>query len=127
MAEVETQDAPALKMPPRQTFELTCDGPGWKALPVVNGHVCPVASVDVHLDPQSFPEVTLRLIPADLLKAGFDPAVIKVDDETRDALVSLGWTPPAERPACACGSTHPEGYECSQAATLPLGTEPVTP
>lgn len=83
-----------VKRPDQATFELTCDGPAWKAIPAVNGHVVAAASVDVHLDPEHFPEVTLRLIPADLLKIGLSPALVKVDDETREALISLGWTPP---------------------------------
>jgi hypothetical protein len=96
-AEVRSgEEEPVKRIPGRGTFELTCDGPGWKALPVVNGHVCPAASADVHVDPEHFPEVTLRLVAAGLLKLGFDPAVVKVDDESREALISLGWTPPAE-------------------------------
>jgi hypothetical protein len=112
-ARVRGDEGPVKRIPGLGTFELSCDGPGWKALPVVNGHVCPVASVDVHVDPEHFPEVTLRLVAADLLKLGLDPATIKTDDETREALISLGWTPPDDGGACACGSRHPEGYECT--------------
>jgi hypothetical protein len=94
-AEVRSdEERPVKRIPGPGTFELTCDGPGWKALPVVNGHVCPMVSVDVHVDAESFPRVTLRLIAAEMLKLGFSPAEIEVDGETRAALVSLGWTPP---------------------------------
>jgi hypothetical protein len=114
----ETQEhagekSPVKRIPGLGAFELTCDGPGWKALPVVNGHVCPMVSADIHVDAEHFPEVTLRLIAAELLKMGLSPAAVKVDDETRAALISLGWAPPADGDPCACGSRHPEGYECT--------------
>lgn len=115
---------PVKRVPGAGKFELTCDGPGWKAVPVVNGNVCPVASVDVHVDPEHFPEVTLRLVAADLLKLGFEPAMIKVDDDSRAALLSIGWTPPDEPRACRRGSGHPEGYECTTGtAEAGSGTE----
>lgn len=114
--------AEAKTLPGCGTFELTCDGPGWKALPVVNGHVVAVASADVHVDAESFPEVTLRFPAADAVRLGFSPAVIGVDGESRAALVSLGWTPPAE-PSCPCGAAHPQGYEC---AIGPVPPEPAS-
>ena len=79
------------------SFEFTCDGPAWKGVPVVNGHqLLGVKSADVHLDARSFPEVTLTLDAGDLLKLGLGNAVIKLDEGTREALVSLGWTPPGD-------------------------------
>lgn len=168
MAEVEHDPA---------SFEFVTDGPIWKGIPVVNGHkLMSVMSADVHLDGESLPEVTLRLFAGDLLKLGLGAAEVRMDEGTREALVSLGWTPPGEpalvasypedwtpeqiaefreawddfetryqvrRPPpgpgssvhpceitplepCACGSTHPEGYVCTQQApeaTLPPGSE----
>lgn len=81
----------------RHTFEFATDGPGWKGAAVVNGHtVLNVTSFDAHVDAESFPAVTVHLLPADGLKFAFrDSALIRFGDETREALVSLGWTPPA--------------------------------
>lgn len=79
------------------SFEF--DGrPPWKGTPVVNGHPVRTAqSIDVHMDPESVPVVTMRLLVADVLKLDLDDtAVIALDDGTRAALVSLGWTPPPE-------------------------------
>ena len=79
------------------SFEFTSDGPAWKGTPVVNGHkLMSVMAADIHLDAQSFPEVTLKLFASDLVKLGLSAAQVKLDDGTREALISLGWTPPAE-------------------------------
>jgi hypothetical protein len=115
-AEVRGDDEAAGAEPVRQpaSFEFACDGPVWKGIPVVNGHqVMSVTSADVHLDARSVPEVTLRLWAADAVKLGLGGADVKLDDGTREALVSLGWTPPDDGGTCACGSRHPEGYECA--------------
>ena len=91
----DTAEAPAVEREP-VTFEFTCDGPAWKGVPVVNGHrILSASAIDVHLDASGLPEVTLRLAAADGVKLGFGPAVFKLDDDTRQALISLGWTPPS--------------------------------
>ena len=98
----------------RATFEVDCDGPGYMATVTVNGHqLLSVMSADLHLDAERFPEVTLRLTAHDLVRLGLGAADVKLDDGTREALVSLGWTPPDDGGTCACGSRHPEGYECA--------------
>lgn len=87
MAEVEHDPA---------SFEFVTDGPVWKGIPVVNGHkLMSVMSADIHLDGESLPEVTLRLFASDLVKLGLGAAEVRMDEGTREALVSLGWTPPA--------------------------------
>jgi len=79
------------------SFEFVTDGPVYKGTPVVNGHkLMTVMAADIHLDGNSFPEVTLRLHVGDLLKLGLGAAQVKVDSGTRDALISLGWTPPPD-------------------------------
>lgn len=79
------------------SFEFVTDGPVWKGIPVVNGHkLMSVMSADIHLDGNSFPEVTLKLFASDLVKLGLGAAQVRMDEGTREALVSLGWTPPAE-------------------------------
>jgi hypothetical protein len=101
------------------SFEADCDGPGWKASLAVNGHkLMSVMSADLHLDAEHFPEVTLRLVASDLVRLGLGAADVKLDEGTHAALISLGWTPPDDGKACACGSRHPEGYECT------IGTAP---
>lgn len=78
------------------TFEFVTDGPACKGMPVVNGrNVMGATSVDVHLDANSFPVVTLSLWVTDLVKLGLGAAEVKLDEGTREALISLGWTPPA--------------------------------
>jgi hypothetical protein len=65
--------------------------------PVVNGHpLTTVSSFDVRAAPDGIPVVTLTLVGAGALKLIFasGAATAEVADETREALVSLGWTPP---------------------------------
>lgn len=65
---------------------------------VVNGHqIATVSSWDVHAAPDSTPVVTLALVGPDALRLilGAGAARVQVSDETREALVSLGWKPPA--------------------------------
>ena len=96
------------------SFEFACDGPVWKGIPVVNGHrLLHVTSADVHLDASSVPVVTLKLWASDAVKLGFTGADVMLDGETREALVSLGWTPPdSPLPAVTC----PESWTAEQVA-----------
>jgi hypothetical protein len=65
-------------------------------VPVINGHeIFTTQSIDVHLDPSALPVVTVALLAADALNLVLGDARIVTADETREALVSLGWTPPA--------------------------------
>lgn len=71
----------------------------WMATPVVNGHKVTTASAfDVHMAWNEIPTVTLTLAAADALRLIFadKAALVKVGDETREALISLGWAPPAD-------------------------------
>lgn len=110
----EAADAAKTERQPA-SFGYECKGPAYNGVPVVNGHrILNASRIDVHLDAKvPFPEVVMRLFIADAATLGFDPATIRMDDETRAALVSLGWTPPDDGKTCACGSRHPEGYECA--------------
>ncbi len=51
-----------------------------------------VTAVRVHSEPGRWPEAEVRLLVAE---TEFE-AVVGVDDNTRAALIKLGWTPPAE-------------------------------
>jgi hypothetical protein len=65
---------------------------------IVNRHkITTVSSWDVHAAADGIPVVTLTLVGAGALKLilGSDAARAEVSDETREALISLGWTPPA--------------------------------
>lgn len=65
----------------------------------VNGHkVTTVSSWDIHAAADGIPVVTLTLVGAGALKLilGSDAARAEVSDETREALISLGWTPPGK-------------------------------
>lgn len=63
----------------------------------ISGHVANVVtSFDVHAAADGLPVVTVTFVGAGalrlLLAAG--AADVRIPDETRDALVALGWTPP---------------------------------
>jgi hypothetical protein len=65
--------------------------------PTVSGHaLTTVSSFTVRADPDGIPVVTLTLVGAGALKLVFGSGGARVDvsDETREALLSLGWTPP---------------------------------
>jgi hypothetical protein len=66
--------------------------------PAVNGHpVAAVTGFTVTAAPDGIPMVTLTLVGPGALRLllGEGAARVQVDDQTREALVSLGWTPPA--------------------------------
>lgn len=66
----------------------------------VNGHrLTTVTSWGVTADADGVPVVTLSLVGPGALKLilASEAARAEVADETREALVSLGWTPPAGR------------------------------
>lgn len=64
----------------------------------INGHpVAALSAWDVVADPDGIPVITLTLVGPEALKLilASEAARAEVDDQTREALVSLGWTPPA--------------------------------
>jgi hypothetical protein len=68
--------------------------------PAVSGHpLAAVSSWDVRAAADGIPVVTLTLVGPGALKLllGSGAARVQVSDETREALESLGWTPPANR------------------------------
>ena len=73
---------------------------GWPftGTPAVNGHkLASVVAFDVHAAHDGIPVVTLQLVGPEALKLILAPgaARVQVGDETRQALESLGWRPPA--------------------------------
>jgi hypothetical protein len=72
---------------------------GWPftGSPTVNGHELATAtSFTVSAGPDSIPVVTLTLVGPEALRLVLDAdaARVQVADGTREALISLGWTPP---------------------------------
>ena len=64
----------------------------------VNGHpLASVSSWSVTAASDGIPVVTLGLVDQGALRLLLDPgaATVRVGDSTREALISLGWTPPA--------------------------------
>lgn len=113
----------------RATFEFDCDGPIWRGVPVVNGHrILTTTDIDVHIDAKSIPVVTLRLVAADMLKLALGGAAVQFDDETREALLSLGWTAPVEpEPIPGKFALHPNGSTLLAVTCTECGaTVPVT-
>lgn len=76
---------------------MRISGPGHASRVELSGHDISHAltGVTLRLDAGSVPTATLELalweVPAEL-----DAVEVKVPDETKDLLVRLGWTPPAE-------------------------------
>ncbi len=61
----------------------------------VGGHpIGTVTSWTVSAPADGLPAVTLTLLAPTALALALAQADVTVDDRTRDALVSLGWTPP---------------------------------
>lgn len=80
----------------REKLAFGFEGALWRGVPVVNGHrLHGVESFDVHVEAGEVPAVTVRLAALDDLRLMLGGALVSVGDETRAALVSLGWTPPA--------------------------------
>lgn len=68
--------------------------------PEVAGHpLGSVTSWTVHAAPDGIPVVTLTLVGPGALRLllGHGAGKVQVSDETREALISLGWSPPSER------------------------------
>lgn len=87
----DTPDPPA--------FEFTGSWP-FTGAPQVAGHpVATVSSWKVEAAPDGIPVVTLTLVGAGALRLvlGHGAGKVQVSDETREALISLGWAPPSER------------------------------
>lgn len=65
--------------------------------PAVNGHPVAAVSWDIQAAADSLPVVTLTLVGRDALRLLLSDgaARVQVSDATREALESLGWTPPA--------------------------------
>jgi hypothetical protein len=83
------------EQPPAFAFEG-----GWPftGTPAVNGHqMTAVTSWSVQAAPDGIPVVTLTLVGPDALRLilASEAARVAVSDESREALVSLGWTPPS--------------------------------
>jgi len=79
-------------------FELDGAWP-FTGTPVVNGHpVATVTSFTIDAPHDGVPVVTLTLVGPGALGLILAPGAAKVavSDETREALISLGWKPPAE-------------------------------
>jgi|GEM_PF-6781270 len=55
-----------------------------------------VSSATLWLEPDGFPELelTLRIVETKTLTS--PNTVVSISDDVRDALIRLGWTPPAE-------------------------------
>lgn len=84
-----------MSAPDPASFEFVSEGGAWSGTPVVNGHkVLTCEHIDVSIGYDSFPRVTLRLLAVDTLKVVLGEARASVADETREALISLGWTAP---------------------------------
>lgn len=63
----------------------------------VNGHELPCTAVTIHAGARSIPEVDVDLPATDGIVVSLD-ARVNLSGETREALISMGWTPPAEQP-----------------------------
>jgi hypothetical protein len=81
---------------PPAAFEFTGSWP-FTGTVTVNGHpLSTVSAWDIRATPDGIPVVTLTLVGPGALSLilGAGAAKTVVSDETREALESLGWTPP---------------------------------
>lgn len=63
----------------------------------IGGHPAgTVTGWTVTADPDGLPKVTLTLLAPTALALALAKADVTVDDRTRDALLALGWKPPAD-------------------------------
>ena len=62
----------------------------------VNGHMLPCRSAVLALDAGQLPELRISLPVVDDVVVTLEDSFGRFTDETRAALVSMGWTPPAE-------------------------------
>lgn len=116
----------------RASFQFESTGPACRGIPVVNGHeLMSVMAADVHLDAESLPVVTLKLFASDLVKLGLGATEVRMDEGTREALISLGWTPPGEplppEPVTGGVTLEPREHAYPAGGILSVGSEPVTP
>lgn len=84
--------------PPAAAFSFTGSWP-FTGTPAVDGHPIGTASGwTVSASPDGIPVVTLTLVGPGALQLvlGAGAAKVQVSDQTREALISLGWRPPAE-------------------------------
>lgn len=62
----------------------------------IAGHeVASVTAFDIHAAGDGVPVITLTLVDSGALKLLLESGQVRVPDATREALVSLGWTPPS--------------------------------
>lgn len=61
----------------------------------VNGRLMPCTYANLRIDPDGYPELRLDLPVHDGVVISLD-GVVRLGGETRAALLSMGWTPPAE-------------------------------
>lgn len=83
--------------------------PGMRGHIIVGGHDISASTCAVNVDASGpkLPTVELTLIVS-VVKANGDADVL-LDEATREALVDLGWTPPAERPLATGGIIRTTG------------------
>jgi hypothetical protein len=78
---------------PLCALEITGKGPVMTVK--VNGHMLPCTWARLDLNAEQLPELTVSLPVVDDVVVTLDGVSGKFADETRAALVSMGWTPPA--------------------------------
>jgi hypothetical protein len=64
----------------------------------VNGHMLLCTAATLELDANRIPELHVSLPVVDDVVVTLDGTVAGFRDETRAALISMGWTPPADTP-----------------------------
>ena len=62
----------------------------------VNGHMLPCTYFRLDCEAQSLPELRIALPVVDDTVVTLDGTVVQFAEETRAALVSMGWTPPPD-------------------------------
>lgn len=76
-------------------FEFDGQWPFNGGVKIAGHEVASVTAFDIHAGHDGVPVITLTLVDSGALKLLLESGQVRVPDATRDALVSLGWTPPA--------------------------------
>jgi hypothetical protein len=76
-------------------FEFDGQWPFSGTVRVAGHEVASITAFDIHAAPDEVPAIRLTLVGAGALRLLLSTADVRIPDETRQALIALGWTPPA--------------------------------
>lgn len=88
--------------------KVEIEGSGDRATVKIDGHMLACTSAVLAMDAVSLPELTVSLPVADDIVITLDGTITVLQDETRAALIAMGWTPPPGPVQPAPGKFDPD-------------------